>query len=300
MCKSQLLQTSGDISCHSSQVQSRLPNQQGSRISVGGTIRKLQETIRISNRTSTRKVADRLASILEGAASHSFRSIPTGAVPIGHKPGTLSPTFYLLGDPLQRAAISFRSQARHTRALSSEALGPAIDARQASGPHWVPDPDRTRVRGMGIRSLLGLDLEGRLRAWKRRYKGDVRMFDHTTVRCSVSAWSNGTASIGAWAYCNDPGVWGLDSQPIGRFYSACSVSSIAEAELQLEEEVLRASRKMPGTSFFRAAASGSNETLQWLDGRWQPTRKLPTTQMCRSCGSEITGLICAQCGELIL
>src|SRR3954451_11475988 len=60
------------------------------------------------------------------------------------------------------------------------------------------------LRGnVGWRAALGLDLTGRLRSWKRRYRRDrLNVFDHRTVWCGVSEWPDGTATVSASAYCN--------------------------------------------------------------------------------------------------
>lgn len=149
---------------------------------------------------------------------------------------------------------------------------------------------------MYIRRLFGIDLSGRLRAWARRYNGDVRLFDHTTVWCHITKWSNGTAKVTAASYCSDASATGLDMQPIARFYSSPDLPSPDEAERHLSVEVAHAASKFPETVFYRKI-DGQDHT--WSNGRWVPTSAVPAFRRCRGCGFQTEETFCPKCGEPI-
>lgn len=147
---------------------------------------------------------------------------------------------------------------------------------------------------MYLRRMFGLDLAGRLRSYKARYRSDVRLFDYTTVWCHVSAWRNGTASATAAAYCSDPSATGLDMRPITRFYSSPSLPSVEEAEKHLSIELVRASTKFPETRFYRTIAE---QEYVWSDSGWIATSETSTFERCRGCGFLTKDIICPKCGE---
>jgi hypothetical protein len=64
---------------------------------------------------------------------------------------------------------------------------------------------------MNWRSLLGVDLAGKLSNLKRFYKGDWRKFDHRAVWCQISQWGPDKWRVSANSYCSDPAATGLDS-----------------------------------------------------------------------------------------
>lgn len=149
---------------------------------------------------------------------------------------------------------------------------------------------------MHIRRLFGIDLSGKLRSWRRRYNGDTRRFDHTAVWCYVTTWSNGTTTVTATAYCDDPAATGLDMQPVARFYSSPTLRSVAEAELHLLGELSRAANKFPETTFFRKIDGHDHvfSTDQWI-----PTDAMPALRRCRGCGFKTEETFCSKCGEPI-
>ncbi|GAB3366913.1 hypothetical protein GCM10027431_09630 [Lysobacter rhizosphaerae] len=149
---------------------------------------------------------------------------------------------------------------------------------------------------MYIRRLFGIDLSGKLRAWARRYNGDTRLFDYTTVWCYITKWNNGTATVTAAAYCSDPTATGLDMQPIARFYSSPSLPSLDEAERHLSVEVSYAAIRFPDTSFYRKL---DGQDHIWANGRWAPTSTVPSLRRCGGCGFQTEEAFCPKCGEPI-
>lgn len=160
-----------------------------------------------------------------------------------------------------------------------------------------------------IRRWLGLDLAGRLSAFKRRYQGNVREFDHRNVECTVSAKGNGTFLVSAWSYCVDPLSEASRSGNRLRFYtSPQSFLSRVEAEAHLEAEVRNASQRHPQTKFFRERTvrlveNGrvSEDVIDYteccLAGTWRPTHSGPSYRRCSGCGLQTEESICPRCGE---
>jgi hypothetical protein len=141
---------------------------------------------------------------------------------------------------------------------------------------------------MYLRRLRGIDLSGKLRVWSRQYDHDVRRFDYENVRCHVSTWSNGTATVGTAAYCSDPRATGLGTSPTARLYSSGSFPSIEEAERHLHAEVSHAARKFPSTVFHRRL---SEQHYIWSNVRWEQASSTVGFERCRGCGSQTSELI---------
>ena len=149
---------------------------------------------------------------------------------------------------------------------------------------------------MNLRRIFGLDLAGRLGTWKRRYKGDTRLFDHTAVWCHVTRWGDKRATLTASAYCADPTAIGLGAHPSVRFYSSPELPSSTDAELHLRNEVSRAAAKFTETTFYRKIDSRDHAFVM---GKWVSTEDAPTFWRCRGCGFKSEETFCPQSGELI-
>ena len=166
--------------------------------------------------------------------------------------------------------------------------------------------------GMGWRAVLGLDLAGRLKSWKRRYRRDrFSVFDHRTVWCSVSEWHDRTATVSASAYCNDPSASGFDARPIVWFYRSKKFQSRVEADAHLEAKIRRATRKHPKTRFCRSREYPVVENGRIADepitveefceaGVWQQAERVPSHRRCEGCGTETEEAICPKCGEPVI
>ena len=161
---------------------------------------------------------------------------------------------------------------------------------------------------MGWRSLLGIDLSGKLKTWRRRYKGDWREFDHRTVWCGISEWYGGKFSASASAYCSDPSATGFDSRPIAWFWRSPNFQSRVEAEARLESEIRRATKTHPQTKFYRTRQCLVVEhgrvadrplTIEeyCLAGQWHHAERVPSYRRCEACGHETEDAICPKCGE---
>jgi hypothetical protein len=155
---------------------------------------------------------------------------------------------------------------------------------------------------MGFRSLLGLDLAGKLSGSKRRYEGDWRRFDHRNVRCSITEWRYGHCTVSASAYCSDPTSTGFDVRPIAWFYQSRLFGSRVEAEAHLEAEIQRATLTHPDTKFYRTTVGQLGETIEefCLAGSWHQAGHVPTYRRCEACGHETEEAICPNCGEPVL
>ena len=166
--------------------------------------------------------------------------------------------------------------------------------------------------GQKLRALLGLDLSGKLSAWRRRYKNSLYRFDHRDVRCSVAEWNSGTSTASACSYCNDPFLSGFDISPVIRFYRSAHFDTQADAYAHLEAEVRRATRVHPETKFYltrevelRAGPNGEIIpvclTAYCLNGIWQTDVEPPSLRRCEACGYRTDAdTSCPRCGEPIL
>jgi hypothetical protein len=147
---------------------------------------------------------------------------------------------------------------------------------------------------MNLRRVLGLDLCGKLRTYKRRYHGDVRVFDHSSITCSISKYNGGIITVSASAYCTDLATHGLSVSDVAWFYTSPYLHSMSEAELYLAQEVGRAARHFPETSFFRTI---NEQRFVWSNGEWVSTDQFPTVKRCRGCGLKTDEPFCPNCGE---
>jgi hypothetical protein len=163
---------------------------------------------------------------------------------------------------------------------------------------------------MNWRSLLGIDLGGKLGALKRHYKGDWRKFDHRSVWCHVTQWGAGSWKISASTYCSDHTATGFDSRPIAWFYYSQTFLSRLEAEAHLEAEVRRAAQKHPESKFYRERLCLAIENGRltdppisiyeyYQDGAWHEAESLPSYRRCEACGHETEQSICPKCGQLV-
>ena len=100
------------------------------------------------------------------------------------------------------------------------------------------------------RAIFGLDLSGKLAAWKRRYRGDWVVFDYRTVWCHVTAWNNGTYSVSASVSCSDVYVQHAGN-PFALIYNVGPFASRVEADAVVEREIRKATRRHRDTSFYR-------------------------------------------------
>lgn len=147
---------------------------------------------------------------------------------------------------------------------------------------------------MNLRRILGIDLCGKLRSYKRRYHGDVRVFDYTSITCSISKYSGDIITVSASAYCTDLATHGLSMSNVAWFYTSPYLHSMSQAELYLNREVKRAAKHFPETSFFRVI---DERRFMWSKGEWAPTDELPTVKRCRGCGLRTEDSFCANCSE---
>ena len=103
---------------------------------------------------------------------------------------------------------------------------------------------------MSWRALFGVDLSGKLSAWKRRYQGDVRTFDRRNVWCRITSWRGGIHTVSASVRCTDPNA-NMDTRPIAWIYNVDGFTLRVEAEAHIEAEIRKATRKHKDTAFFR-------------------------------------------------
>ena len=103
---------------------------------------------------------------------------------------------------------------------------------------------------MSLRSILGTDLNGKLRAWRKRYESSYHTFDYSHVECVVSAQGNGW-KVSAFCYCSDPLINGFDMSQMVRVYSSRRFPSRVEADAHLEAEVRSAALRHPDVGFYR-------------------------------------------------
>lgn len=152
---------------------------------------------------------------------------------------------------------------------------------------------------MGWRSWLGVDLAGKLAKWKARYRGNVWTFDHRLVACHVTTWPNGTASVSATAYCNDPmAAEGVST--VARIYGARQFPTRIEAEAHLEAEIRNATRRHPDTEFYRERDRGDGVFIREVckAGQWRQADHPPRFRRCQECGAVIEDAFCSRCGGL--
>lgn len=161
---------------------------------------------------------------------------------------------------------------------------------------------------MNVRQWLGVDLAGRLTAWKRRYKSDTRDFDYRNVQCNVSPYGPNKFSVSACSYCADSTVTGMGSDNVLWFYrSGPKFLSRVEAEAHLEAEIRNAIKFHPDTRFYRRRALQLLEAgrltedviyMEYcLGGTWYAAEKEPSYRRCNGCGIETEEVICPRCGE---
>ena len=150
---------------------------------------------------------------------------------------------------------------------------------------------------MGVKQLLGMDLDGRLRSMKRRFGGDVRVFDHQNIHCHVTPWSNGHVTFSAGAFCSDPNATGLGDTPFLHFYKSPAFQSVEEAMGHATAEVRRAAEHFPGSRF--TVRIDREEPLVWSNGGWAPNTAPAMFRRCPSCGFQSDEAICPECAEPI-
>ena len=164
---------------------------------------------------------------------------------------------------------------------------------------------------MNWSALLGIDMAGKLSAWKRRYKGNWLEFDYRNVWCTVTQWYNGVFTVSASAYCADIYATGIGQQSVAWFYKSTSFRSRIEAEAHLEVEIRRATEKHLDTKFFRRRSclvvenGRIGDTPVEIDefcqgGVWYLTDHVPSCRRCRACGHETKEVICPKCGEFVI
>lgn len=161
---------------------------------------------------------------------------------------------------------------------------------------------------MGFRSLLGADLSGKLRAWRKRYKSSHHTFDYSRVECAVPA-QGASWKVIAVCYCSDPGINGFDMSEVARVYASRPFPSRVEAEAHLDAEVRNAMLRHPDAGFYRYREVDylNDGTVQaepllvyeHYDGtRWIQADFPTGARRCENCAFTTDAPICPQCGGL--
>lgn len=164
---------------------------------------------------------------------------------------------------------------------------------------------------MSWRGWLALDLSGRLASWRRKYRDDVREFDHRDVWCTVTSWWDGRCfTVSATARCNDPHV---EDGGWAKFYSAPDAFlSRVEADAHIEAEIRRSTEAHTNTRFHRRTLCRvieggrlSDQPLTIFEfcqgGQWHQEHPEEPGRLCPECGSVSAGagLTCPRCGGLL-
>jgi hypothetical protein len=100
-----------------------------------------------------------------------------------------------------------------------------------------------------LRTVLGLDLSGRLASWRKRYDNSLYAFDYSRVDCTVHEGAKGW-TVHAGCHCTDPKIFGWDMQTAPVYVSRL-FRSAADADTHLGEEVRRAAKPYADSSFYR-------------------------------------------------
>lgn len=159
-----------------------------------------------------------------------------------------------------------------------------------------------------LRRILRLDLSGKLRSWRKRYRSSIYTFDYSHVTCFVSPHGERWV-VSAHCYCSDPYINGFDMSEMARVYSSRRFRSRIEADAHLEAEIRNAARHHSDAGFYRyrevdyvrdGIIEQDSVTVheQYYGGVWTRVDSPPGSRRCESCAFQTDGTICPQCGGL--
>ena len=162
---------------------------------------------------------------------------------------------------------------------------------------------------MSLRSKLGVDLSGKLRAWRKRYRSSYHAFDYSRVECVVSAQGD-RWKVTALCYCSDPHINGFSMDQMARVYESRRFPSRVEADAHLETEVRTAALRHPESRFYRYRELAyvqdgvvQKEPLtvcERYDGAaWAQVDAPHGTRRCQNCTYRTDEPICPKCGLAI-
>lgn len=159
-----------------------------------------------------------------------------------------------------------------------------------------------------LRRAFGLDLAGRIAYWKRRYKGDFRIFDFRRLNLVVSGAHDFGFRVSATASCNDHSVTEGSTDVLRLYTINQKFQTLFEAQAHVEEEVRRAESRHPDSTFYQLlflapdlpGAHAISEPLIHVRklGAWLPSG-LDSHRTCPACGGTTSRPICESCGEII-